>query len=605
MHATRSRPWKSVLLCTALGLAACDSLKAEPDPGPPVKEESPPPPELRVTVTPAGPARCREGTWTLSVSVEGGTPEKVELIANGLAPTTLDSPYRHTVDCATAEEGSYFFIARATAEGRTFESQSVSMVVDRQGPFVESWGPASYYPSVDAPLEIVFSEPLLPASLQSAPTVLRDGNGFSVAHTAVLSGDGRVLRLTPTVPLRVPGTLRAELVQRNMTDLVGNPFTLERSVVEKRFDYWPFAQAAPRMSDTSKGWLRFALQPFPSRPVVAFIEQGSDDSADKVVLGVEVMNGDSWERLPSPRAPVALADAPANLQLEVHFGSMVLAWVERTSFQDMIHVSRFDGTSWKDLGAPLATGAPYGTYQMALDEEGDPVVVYQEKQEDGLDLRVVRWAGNDWQLLGGTLSANPKPWTVAGHPAIAVDSSRVVVAWAEKPPEGESSSEVFVMEFKDGGWRQLGSSLSGVPGGWGAGQVAIALRGYEDSPVVAWTESASFSYDGYVFTAYWKPSPFAGIPGSWTRPEELQGATQYAFLDNLRLLMDSTNEPWVVWQRKDGDDLITYYRKHRPTGWEPEQLVVGTEVFGFRLDENSFPWVLAGYSPQDAILRPQ
>lgn len=607
MHPRHPRAWKSVLLCTALGLAACDSLKSDPDPlPPPVDDRGPPPPELRVTVTTEGPALCREGTWTLAVSIEGGTPSQVELVSSQpyTAPVRLDSPYRYILDCATASEGARSFVARATLKGKRFESPSVSVVVDRTGPFVTSWSTERFYADVDAPVELVFSEPIVPESLNAAPTLLRDGNGFSVAHQVVLSEDARVLRLVPTAPLRPPLTLHAELVQRDMTDRAGNPFISKGGAgTGTQIDYWPFTRTGSRLSENSIGWLSFTLQDFPARPVVAFTEQDIHAPETPVELVVQRMTGDTWERLPAPRAMDARSKRPSDPRLEAHGGALVLAWREpdsNGSSREQLHVSRYDGTSWKPLGAPLDPGTNFFEFQMVLDPEGNPVIVYEE---GGVDLRVVRWSGGAWEFLGGALGGNPAAWTAADHPAIAVDRSRVVVAWSEKPPDAEVSS-VFVMEFQNGSWKQVGPPLRGRPEGWGTQHVAVALRGYADSPLIAWTEYAYGSSEGYMFSAYWKSGVVEGS-ARWTQPEELQGATELVSLRNVRFVMDSTQEPWVVWQRMDGDTpYVTYYRKHRSTGWEPEQLVVGTQAFGFRLDEKSFPWVAVAF-PETAILRPQ
>jgi hypothetical protein len=606
MHSRRPRSWRSLLLCAALGLSACDNLKSEPTPKP--VEEEPPPPQLRVTVATEGPALCREGTWTLAASVEGGVPERVELVGDGQDATPLESPYRYTIDCATHVEGRWSFIVRAVAKEKHVESRSVSVAVDRQGPFIKSWSPSpnswtSLYPSVDTPLEIVFSEPLLPSSLQAAPTVLRDGNGFSVAHTSVLSEDGRVLRLTPASPLRVPDTLRIELAHRNMTDLAGNPLAPDANV-EHQVEYWPFTQAVPPLSDASWDSLRFALQPnFPERPVAAFVETVLVGGVSRKTLVVQVLKDGTWERLPSPLGPDGDASGVGWPQLEVHGERIVLAWVDEGSARpEVIHVSRFDGTSWEALGAPLDIGSSLSQYQMVLDEEGDPVLVYCD---DNVDLRVVRWAEGDWRMLGPALSAYPGSATWSMYPAIAVDSLRVVVAWSEGVPDAPSG--VFVMEFRNGGWRQLGSPLRAVEArGRHTGRAAIALPLSSDNSVVAWVEnSAEGDGDGYVYAASWKPNYNGESPGTWTHPEELQGVHPSVNHDGLRVLVDSQQEPWVVWQRGEGNSSsVTYYRKHRPSGWEPEQLVVNTAVSDFRLDENDHPWVTGGWW-YPTILRPQ
>lgn len=589
-------PWVSLLLCTALGPLACGSLKTDPE-RPPPDEEEPPAVQFRVSVAAEGPEYCRQGTWTLSISVEGGTPERVALERDGREVETLAPPYRHTVDCATHAEGRFAFVARAMVGDRSFASPSASVVVDRTSPRLDAWRPALPFPTVDAPVELVFSEPLLPESLQAAPTRVRDGNGFSVAHQAVLVEDGKVLRLVPAAVLRPPVTLNVELVQRNMTDRAGNPLDVTQGagVSERRFSYWPFARVGERMSELPIEWYSMALElRSQARPVVAFVE-GGDTEAELVVAR---WSGEAWERLAPPREAEARSRAPILPRLEVaRQGGLVLAWLERVNSTERIHVSRYDGTSWTRQGAPHDTQSSITDFQMALDPQGYPVLVYQERD---VDLRVVRWTGTAWEFLGDPLSGNPQVGSFARYPAIAVDSTRVVVAWSETPPE-ETYAQVFVMEFRDGAWSRVGRLLRGTEQGR-AERVAVALDG-GGVPVVAWIESYADFADGFIFAARWRSTAtFA----DWMPPEQLQGATPYAGLRALWLVRDAAGEPWVAWPRTQaGFDVASVFRRRRAAGWEPEQLIAGSPLSGFRLDDKGFPWVSAGYPWEVSILRPQ
>jgi hypothetical protein len=597
MKSRLSRPrWGALLLCTALGSLACDSLKLEPEPLP-IVEEEPAAVQLRVTVAAEGPEYCRQGTWTLSISVEGGTPERVALERDGREVETLAPPYRHTVDCATHAEGRFAFVARAMVGDRSFSSPSASVVVDRTPPRLEPSRPALPFPTVDAPVEFVFSEPLLPESLQAAPTRVRDGNGFSVAHQAVLVEDGTVLRLVPAAVLRPPVTLNVELAQRNMTDRAGNPLDVTRVAgsFEWTFSYWPFARVGARMSELSIDWQSLALElRSQARPVVAFMERERFDI--KAELGVARWSGEAWERLAPPREAEARSREPILPQLEVAWqGGLVLAWLERDNSTEWIHVSRYGGTSWTRLGAPHDTQSVITDFQMALDPQGHPVLVYRERD---VDLRVVRWTGTAWEFLGGPLSGNPRVATLARYPAIAVDFNRVVVAWSETHPE-ETRAQVFVMEFRDGAWSRMGRLLSGTAQG-SAERVAVALA---DEPVVAWVERSEDFADGFVFASRWRSTAtFA----DWMPPEQLQGATPYEGLRALWLVMDAAGEPWVAWQRTQaGSNVASVFRRRRAAGWEPEQLIAGSPLGGFRLDDKGFPWVSAGYPWEMSILRPQ
>lgn len=602
MSFLRFRSWRPLLLGAAVELCACDTLKSEPIPVPQDVVLS----EPRVTVKTEGPEYCREGLWTLDVSVEGGAPESVELVTNGQDATPLDAPYRYTVDCGTHAEGAFTFVARATAKGRGFESPAVSVVVDRQAPFVESWRPESYYPSFDAPVEVVFSEPVLFESLVATSTVLRKADDTVVPHQAVLSEDGRVLRLAPDSPLTEPVSLRAELPAQGITDRAGNPLVLEHGAgAARQVDYWPFTQVGPRLTSKALEGLSFALDFTPQpEPVVAFVERDPRNPDDVGELVVQRMRGGAWERLPSPRTQEARARRPAAPRLELYGWQVVLAWTEpdpENPSWDVILVSRYDGSAWTLLGLPLVTRSSSVAFQMALDPEGNPALVYQE--DGGAQLRVVRWGrAADWEFLGGPLNDNPTSGTPAEHPAIVAETSRVVVAWSETML-GEGFRRVVVMQHENDNWSLLGVPLNGRRAEGNTEDVALALGRSNESPIVAWVERAADSSSGAVFTSSYR---LGAVSRSWSEPTELQAEAPFEALGGLRLIVDSGLEPWVVWTRQEeGQGAVTCYRRRSFGRWAPEQVIAGGDVAGFRLDFDLRPWAAVGDSPRDAILQPQ
>lgn len=598
------RSWTSLLLGAVLALCACDTLKSEPDPAPPLQEEQEqtPDPELRVSVKTEGPEYCRQGLWTLTVSIEGGTPDWVGLVRSGYGAIELPLSNQYLVNCDLNAEGRYTFIVQAALKEKYFTSTPVSVVVDRTPPRIESWLPKEHYPSVDAPVEVIFSEPLRPESLQLGPTLLRDDKGFMVPHTATLSEDGRALRLVPSSPLRLPVTLYAELVQHGMTDLAGNPLLPEASAARYQWQvaYWPFAQVGAPVSGRSTGWMAFDTGP---EPVAALIEYDSYDPTDRGELFVQRMKGEAWERLPEPRALPSRSMTPMNPKLQVLGGKVVLAWAEdppSLGGKALIHVSRFEGGAWTLLGTPLETGSPFIDFGMALDSGGDPVLVYGESE---VDLRVARWTGTAWELLGGPLRGNAQAVSAVEYPSIAVDSSRVVVAWSESPAQG-LPNHVFVREYRSGSWAPLGPPLRGSVDG-GTHEVVVALGRAADSPFVAWTEHGSSSRNGFVYASSFRQD---GSSGSWAPPEPVLEMSQLfgGVLRGLWLLMDSSQEPWVVATRSTSNiTTASYFRRHRATGWEPEQLIGEVAIHGVGLDEEDTLRVAAGDVPHGAVLRPQ
>ncbi|CAM4490161.1 MULTISPECIES: Ig-like domain-containing protein [Myxococcus] len=599
-RSTRVR-WALPLLYLALGTAACDPLKSEPKPGqpPPIGEEEPPP-ELRVTVRTEGPEFCREGQWTLSVTVEGGTPERVELLTNEQAPMTLEAPYRHVIDCATHAEGRFSFLASAVGEEQNFEAEEASVVVDRTAPTIVSRRPLLSHPSVSAPLAFVFSEPLLPGSIQATPTQLRDQNGFSVPHQAVLSEDGTVLELVPSSPLRPPVTLHAELLQRTLTDRAGNLLEPNLSVYTRTHSatYWPFSRVTEHEGPLNTYYpVSLALGGvFPrTMPVVGFANLYSPESDEPSVAR---WDGHTWQQLPPLRAATERTRPAQNLQVAAHGESIVATWLERdeeTGF-DHIHVVRYVGTDWERVGMPHAVESDSTQVKMTLGEFGRPVLAV-ERLIDFLEteLRVIRWTGTEWLALGDALGENPERFSSSQHAAIVVDS-KVVVSWVERSVSGDTLN-LHVRVFENGSWSPVGEPLP-ITEGTLMERVELALQDY-DRVVIAWSERHT---NANVSTLRLTSAALDSWRAEWAPIEQVEVLSRVSTHDSLRLVVDHDNEPWLTWsEHTPASDTKSYYRKRRATGWEPKQIISGETLSGFLLDGNAFPWALSG----GAVVRPQ
>lgn len=589
-----------LLLCAALALLACDPLRELPDPLPPEVKEPPPPP-LTVKLVSDGPEYCREGRVTFVARLEGGTPTSVILHDDEGEIGTLTAPYHHTVDCAALREGRYSFVAVAWDVDRSSSSEPVSLVVDRTAPRADAWRKKPGLPSADKPVEIAFSEPLDPSSVQD-PATLRDSHGDEIPYQASLSTDGKVLRLVPTRPLDPLSWVSVFLYAPSLTDLAGNRATAS---VPSIMEFWPFASLGPPLNDEPVDELTFVLDPRgKGRPVAAFLDYRTD--IQDRVLGVARWSGSAWEHLPPPRTEAERAFtlySDSGFQLQVGpTGEPVLAWCQLGDSTAQVLVKRFDGTSWHALGAPYDAGNTHcGYIRMTLDSSGNPVIVHDLRW---YDLRVARWDGAAWVDLGAPINANATPKTIAFNPAIAVDASgKVVLAWSEVP-EGGSHYRLFIQEYEQGVWSSLGAPLQGTLL-TDTYEVDLTLD-RQGNPLVAWTETASSTGDEALYF-----SRRQGAAG-WSSPELLE---RIGSSDSLRvplLALDAEGEPWVAWALwESGNSRKIYYRRHRASGWESKEFVSSGYLGGFRLDEDGVPWVGAFFNIYHAqpngpaILRPQ
>jgi hypothetical protein len=110
-----------------------------------------------------------------------------------------------------------------------------------------------------------------------------------------------------------------------------------------------------------------------------------------------------------------------------------------------MRIRSWNGSEWLDLPSPLGSGeaAIEGRREMAMasDSAGNPYIAYTEETRTGSRVRVKRWNGVAWDLLGQVRGA----WvlgsaSIAGSPSLAVNASGdALVAWQEIMASGESS----------------------------------------------------------------------------------------------------------------------------------------------------------------------
>ncbi|QDE94234.1 hypothetical protein BHS06_25560 [Myxococcus xanthus] len=602
------------MLCATLGTTACDSFRSEPMPPHHPDEQ---PPTVRVTARTEGPAYCREGTWTLSVSVEGGTPERVQLITNDEVPTRLEAPYQHVVDCATHAEGRFAFKARVWVDGKHVDAEAVAVTVDRTPPTIVSVRPGHSYPSVASPIAFVFSELLLPESLSSAPTELQNWNNSPVpvplAHRAVLREGGTVLELVPTSPLQTPVRLGATLLQRNLTDLAGNLLDPRLTDSELMYSahYMPFRRVAEPLFPEYGGpfVMSFALASDATGPVpvIAFNDFGSHLEQEPHIAR---WDGHAWQRLPPFRAENERSANILAYQLEARDGVLVFQWRERNAATGatLLQFARYTGTAWERLPVLHIGPSEYQFLTMTLAPQGRPVVAVR-RELGGLEteVRVIRWTGTEWKPLGAPLDANPAPQTPAMRVALAADDTRVVVAWEEAthnfdPPH----SYIHVRTFENGIQGPAGLPIS-VRTNTSVDSITLAIQP-DHRALIAWMENGAIwhSEHGDIYSAEalrFSSAALDSAQPNWVPPEDINLGHSIGRSASLRLVVGNDLEPWLVWNEHGPYGYYTqaYFSRRRPTGWEPKQVIGWEFLHGFHLDEDGTPWALSG----DAVLRPQ
>jgi hypothetical protein len=157
----------------------------------------------------------------------------------------------------------------------------------------------------------------------------------------------------------------------------------------------------------------------------------------------------------------ALGDTSLNLERTHYAGaaSMVLdandhpviAWKEANNGYE-IHVKRWTGSRWQKIGQALNEGMGLGSNpRIALDKNGRPTVAWIENA-GAENIFVARWDGNTWKKFGRKLNANPKAYATSSSMALD-EAGNPVVVWSEEV--GKDQQRIYGLRWTGREWKAL------------------------------------------------------------------------------------------------------------------------------------------------------
>ncbi|HSI58300.1 MAG TPA: hypothetical protein VLA16_12145 [Ideonella sp.] len=223
------------------------------------------------------------------------------------------------------------------------------------------------------------------------------------------------------------------------------------------------------------------------KPIVVWYEAQNED-AGRFAVYVKRWSGSAWEQLGG-----ALNTDPRRSALSPSLAlgpdqQPVVALAESAVGGLAVRVRRWDGAQWQLIGGPDDIGLGAET-QVAVDGAGQITVAYTAEVSFGLrQVFAKRWDGTQWSPLGGPLNRDPARPSASPSLAAAADGS-VAIAWQE---QADNASKVYAARWASGaaGWLALGGALDG---GVASRSVVIPKLSLLKSgqPVVAWTEAAT------------------------------------------------------------------------------------------------------------------
>ncbi len=531
------------------------------------------------------------GELGIALRVQGIAPERVSLFVDEAWLANLEeASYRW--DTRSWPEGEHTLIARAFAADEVYSSKGLKVVVDRTPPQIVSMQPApgTSDVAVDAPISLVFSEPLAASVLATASLLVSvSGEGTETLEPSSLSPDGRTLFFPrPSRPYLPPVTISALLVG-SVEDAVGNV------LVPARDSGWSWqvpvllsvGDAMADLDTSSRPFgARVALRPDgEGRPVVAW-------SPSPGYVFTRRWDGTKWVSLPSGlEVSVNGAFTANDIVLDAQ-GRPSVAWGATLAQggRSATYVYRLEEAQWKFLGGvgtnpegefPIIKHvalrvAPSGLPRVAwlaeskttpgraevmvvqsrgepgwdfsarstnallerslaleVTASGDPVVAWSERTESsGFRIAVHRVVATGWESLPGT----PLSTGSVHNPSLALESDGTpLLAWSR-------DGAIEVRRWAGGEWQPVGQPIPTPMGKANLVVSALVLRA-SGQPLLAW------SYPGWAEVWGWKE-------GAWVQLAMLRQPTfEDASPWPVFLRVEGTGSPVMAWMRRDSSYL--------------------------------------------------
>lgn len=546
-----------VAAALALGIAyGCSSKEPEPEP---VK--------LFIELLRKGETIHTNGTVRIEVALVGTAPEEVWLVRNGQPWVEVDDTKAVDWDTTRDPEGRWEISAVARAGDVEAKSGSVTIVVDRTPPGIQSRSPE--------PMEVLladtygisvnFTEPILSSSIDGSSVRLSSGD-TTIPANYMLASDQRFLSIAPSGNLG-EGNHRLELTD-GITDLAGNRLAPTSWL-------WT-ARAAMEQVDLSVDGVAGKVV-ITNVPIVFRVQ--AEGNPRKLEL---LRNGAAWMTMSGEtytwdlsgifdgtfaiqaRATYAFHEVMSNV-LNVNVDrNPPLASPTFTSFVSTRDLSDLQF----NLSEPLLPASLNDESVLVESERGAPArrtVNYQERSWTlGLKVQgtqspdrlvvslnqvVTDVAGNsmsaarhrlvvsDWKGLGGALNEGG-PYGF--HPAAAsLPDGRPVVAWADQGTDFDPVGRVRVRRWTGTTWTTFPDPTdeSAVI----ALSPALALTP-NDRPVVAWTErSAGEAEPARLNVRRWNGTVWQRLGGTNLNVQPGCDASEPA------LAVDGAGNPVVAW----------------------------------------------------------
>jgi hypothetical protein len=220
-------------------------------------------------------------------------------------------------------------------------------------------------------------------------------------------------------------------------------------------------------------------------------------------------------------------------------------WVVYTKIGGVLGAAHWDGTAWQAT-PPVPIGAGHEASGAAIaDVGGVPYVSWSDFSGSDIKVRVARWTGAVWELVGGVLNPN------LGYAAAIAGVDGVPYVALQDAVFGTGINELVVKRWSGTAWETVGAALVDDEN-----VLDLSITAVGDEPVVAWSQETTRRR---VYAAHFNGTAWAKYGGELNHAGE-----DFARAPTVTAL---NGAPAVAWLELDGTDFSTRVARWNGTSW--------------------------------------
>lgn len=286
------------------------------------------------------------------------------------------------------------------------------------------------------------------------------------------------------------------------------------------------------------------MRSFPSAVVLPLLLSWS------VATPLLAQSTEGWYELGGSATGTGVSGSPENRSYNCDVavddnGFPVLAWVDYASDSLSVHVKRWNGSAWIELGGSASGPGISGAYnnigfspQVEVDRAGNPIVCWHHELYWGGEIFLKTFVDGAWIGLGGSDEAGgvSQSGNTALEPAMTLDAAgRPVVAW------GTTTNQIRLRRWNGSDWADVGEAFPSL-------QIprtpAVAIDSL-DRPWICWTARSYAA--GEVLLRRWDPATASWIGESGSESGGGISGLMQSFGSSMSIDLD--DRPTVAWCR--------------------------------------------------------